>query len=98
MSQSETVVVVGLGEVGKPLYELASGYHKVVGVDVAPLTTEVGNVDVLHICYPFQINDFVGETVKYINRFKPRLTVVNSTVCGGTTRAIAAQSGTDVMY
>jgi UDP-N-acetyl-D-mannosaminuronate dehydrogenase len=98
MNKSETVVVVGLGEVGKPLYQLVSKYHKVIGVDVAPLTTEVKQVDVLHVCFPFQINDFVGEAVRYIDLFEPGLTVVNSTVAVGTTRAIAQRAGTGVIY
>jgi UDP-N-acetyl-D-mannosaminuronate dehydrogenase len=81
------IVVVGLGEVGKPLFELASQYHETIGVDIEPVEV-AGAVDVLHICYPFQIQDFVGETVRYIERYKPVLTVINSTVAVGTTRAV----------
>jgi UDP-N-acetyl-D-mannosaminuronate dehydrogenase len=81
------VVVVGLGEVGKPLYALVSQYQETAGVDIEPVVIEAG-VDVLHICYPFQVKDFVAETVRYIDRYKPSLTVINSTVAVGTTRAI----------
>jgi len=84
------VVVVGLGEVGKPLYELASQHHETIGVDIEPVAIH-GVVDVLHICYPFQIRDFVGESVRYIVRYKPALTVINSTVAVGTTRAVGQQ-------
>jgi UDP-N-acetyl-D-mannosaminuronate dehydrogenase len=98
MSKTKTVVVTGLGEVGKPLSELISKYHNVVGVDITPPTEDVKDVDVLHICFPFQIKDFVGESARYIDFFKPRLTVVNSTVAVGTTRAIAQRSGTPVAY
>jgi UDP-N-acetyl-D-mannosaminuronate dehydrogenase len=58
----------------------------------------VTDVDVLHICFPFQIADFVGEAARYVKLFSPRLTVVNSTVAVGTTRAIAHQTGTAVAY
>ncbi len=51
----------------------------------------------LHLCYPFQIKDFVGESVRYIELFKPKLTIVNSTVAVGTTRLIAERSGTPVV-
>jgi UDP-N-acetyl-D-mannosaminuronate dehydrogenase len=92
MKQGETVVVVGLGEVGKPLLELASTSHNVVGVDVAPPAQQPQDVEVLHVCYPFRIADFVGETARYIELFKPSLTIVNSTVDVGTTRAIAERT------
>ena len=41
MSETQTVVVVGLGEVGKPILEIVSRRHKVVGVDVAPPTERI---------------------------------------------------------
>ena len=45
------------------------------------------------MCYPFEIKDFIGETARYIELFKPRLTVINSTVAVGTTRAVAERTG-----
>jgi UDP-N-acetyl-D-mannosaminuronate dehydrogenase len=100
MAQMKTnrqkVVVVGLGEVGKPLFELASKYHDTVGVDISPVG-QVNDVDVMHICFPFQMKDFIGESARYIDLFRPALTVVNSTVSIGTTRAIAERTGADVV-
>jgi UDP-N-acetyl-D-mannosaminuronate dehydrogenase len=90
------VVVVGLGEVGKPLFQLASQHHDAIGIDVSPVAP-VGQVDVLHICYPFEIPDFVGETARYIAVFNPELTIVNSTVAVGTTRAIALRTGAKIV-
>jgi len=98
MTDKNKIVVVGLGEVGKPLYELISKYHNVLGVDITPPSTPPSSVDVLHICYPFQIRDFVGECARYIEMFKPSLTVINSTVAVGTTRKVAQRSGTSVTY
>jgi len=98
MSGAATVVVVGLGEVGRPLLELASARHKAVGLDVAPPTERVERVDVMHVCYPFEIKDFVGETARYIERFAPGVTIVNSTVGVGTTRAIAERTGAAVVH
>jgi UDP-N-acetyl-D-mannosaminuronate dehydrogenase len=96
VNTKQTVVVVGLGEVGKPLLELMSKYHDAVGVDVSPVHN-MGKVDVLHICFPFEIPDFVGETARYIDLYRPSLTVVNSTVGIGTTRAIAERTSTAVV-
>jgi len=67
-----------------------------VGVDISPVE-RVEHVDVLHICYPFQISDFIGESARYIEIYEPALTIVNSTVAVGTTRAIADRTGAAVV-
>jgi len=97
MDKPKNVVVAGLGEIGRPILELASRCHQTVGVDVSPLAGKIGSVDVLHVCYPFGIADFVGETVRYIELFRPGLTIINSTAAVGTTRAVAQRTGTTVV-
>lgn len=96
MNSKDKVAVVGLGEVGKPLFDLVAQRHDAIGVDMAPVP-EAGTVDVLHICIPFEIPDFIGESIRYINMFKPELAVINSTVGIGTTRAVAERSGAMVV-
>lgn len=93
MREENSIVVVGLGEVGRPLLQFLSGHYKVIGVDLAPPAEPVGKVDVLHICFPFEIKDFVGESARYIEMFKPGLTIIHSTVAVGTTRAVAERTG-----
>lgn len=97
MNERNKIVVVGLGEIGKPLFELISTRHEAIGVDISPVD-RVEHVDVMHVCYPFQIKDFVGETARYIEFFRPRLTIINSTVAVGTTRSVAQQTGTVVVH
>jgi UDP-N-acetyl-D-mannosaminuronate dehydrogenase len=53
---------------------------------------------VLHICFPFQVKDFVGEAARYIQQIRPRLAIINSTVEIGTTRKVADKTGTGVAY
>jgi UDP-N-acetyl-D-mannosaminuronate dehydrogenase len=96
MEKKTEVAVVGLGEVGRPLLELISRKYQAVGIDITP-SDPVRFVDVLHICYPFQIMDFIGETVRYIKLFRPALTIINSTVAIGTTRKIAQRAGAKVV-
>jgi len=96
VTNNKKVVVVGLGEVGKPLFQVISQYHDTVGVDIAPVES-VGPVDILHVCFPFEIRDFIGETARYIQRYRPEITVVNSTVAVGTTRAIEERTGSPVV-
>jgi UDP-N-acetyl-D-mannosaminuronate dehydrogenase len=97
MDKAKTVVVAGLGEIGRPIFELASRCRRTLGIDLAPLAETVGPVDILHVCYPFAIPDFIGETVRYIKLFNPELTIINSTVSVGTTRAVAQRTGTPVV-
>ncbi|HZR66786.1 MAG TPA: hypothetical protein VFA85_16710 [Terriglobales bacterium] len=91
-------VVIGLGEVGKPILDLISDSCDAIGVDVAPLAKPIEHVDVMHVCYPFEIPDFVGETASYIEKFKPALTIIESTIGVGTTRKIAERTGADVVH
>ena len=97
MGETDTVAVVGLGEIGRPLLELISTRYPTLGVDLSPPSRRPEGVDVLHICYPFNIEDFVGETARYIELFRPSLTIINSTVGIGTTRAVAERTGAAVV-
>lgn len=97
MNKNKEVVVLGLGEVGKPLFELIMKHRPTIGIDIAPHIGTIREVEVMHVCYPFQIPDFVGQTARYIEQLKPELTIVNSTVSVGTTRQIADRTGTAVV-
>lgn len=97
MKERLKVVVAGLGEIGKPIFELVSRQHHTVGVDITPPSEPIENVDILHVCYPFQIPDFIGETARYMKLFTPALTIINSTVAIGMTRAIGDRTGAAVV-
>jgi len=92
----QTVVIVGLGEVGKPLLEIMKGRYLTFGVDIDQ-PASVSQCDVMHICFPFRDGKFVEQVVEYIHQYRPALTVINSTVAPGTTRQIAVESGTAVV-
>src|SRR5450759_2005754 len=94
---SSLVVVVGLGEVGKPLHQILSHTYPCVGVDVDPVDLNQP-VSVLHVCVPFNVSDFIGVTTQYIQKYKPDLTVINSTVAPGTTRTVSERSRSPVAY
>jgi UDP-N-acetyl-D-mannosaminuronate dehydrogenase len=97
LSKSEEVVVAGLGEIGRPIFELASKRHHATGIDISLPPVQVRRTDILHICYPFAIKDFVGETARYVELLQPELTIINSTVAVGTTRAVAKRTGATVV-
>jgi len=92
----QTVVIVGLGEVGKPLLEIMKRRYRTFGVDINQ-PASVSTCDVMHICFPFQNGNFVEQVVEYIYQYRPGLTIINSTVAPGTTRRIAVDSGTAVV-
>jgi len=105
----EKVLVVGLGEVGRALFELLkeSGKFYVYGFDIdeGKMRSIVGDVklpkvfDVMHVCYPCSDQEnFVKVTVDYMRRFKPKLTIIDSTVAPGTTQKIFEETRSLVVH
>lgn len=92
-----SVLVIGLGEIGKPLLEIISSHYKVIGIDIEPVEFN-GECEFMHICYPFQITDFIGQSVAYIKKYRPKMTVINSTVAPGTTRAIYQETKSPIVH
>ena len=80
------VLVVGLGHVGSAIYELVKGKHEVDYIEIDKQETEL-EPDVMHICMNYT-SDFEDTTVGYMRRFRPGLTILESTVRIGTTRRI----------
>jgi len=99
----EKVLVVGLGEVGRTLFELLkeSGKFTVYGTDMdkermrtVGQTELPKEVDVMHVCIPcFSRGQFVKTVAEYVKKFKPRLVINNSTVMVGTTMDIYKRCG-----
>jgi UDP-N-acetyl-D-mannosaminuronate dehydrogenase len=82
------IVVVGLGEIGKPLFDLIRTKYSATGVDMQPVHVEK-ECDILHICFPFDFGSFPSECERYIRMYKPALTIINSTVAPVTARRIS---------
>jgi UDP-N-acetyl-D-mannosaminuronate dehydrogenase len=102
------VLVVGLGEIGRSLFELLKERRKfeVYGWDVDKRKMQdiqqgdlPKEVDVLHICYRCSDQkEFVNTTVDYAMRFRPELTIINSTVPPGTTQKVYTLLGGHVAH
>jgi UDP-N-acetyl-D-mannosaminuronate dehydrogenase len=94
----EMVLVVGLGEIGRTLFELLkeNGSFTVYGLDLDKTKMRATSqdpsklpkeVDTLHICLPCKDQDkFVATVASYAKQFKPHLLIINSTVPPGTTK------------
>lgn len=90
-------LVIGLGEVGRPLLTVLQRVHRVEGIDLPPQEV-AGWVDLLHVCYPGDIDDFVGVTAAYVRRYEPEVVVIHSTVPVGTTRAVQASASVPAVH
>jgi len=82
------VLIAGAGDVGKSLAQILKKKYNIYFID-RNYSGKFSNInfDVLHICFPYN-KKFINSTVLYIKQFKPRLTIINSTVAVGTTQKI----------
>lgn len=101
MSISETAatLVVGLGEVGKPLFTILKRQEPdAIGIDIQPAQVDCP-VGVMHICFPFMDSaEFQKAAVGYVLKHTPKVVVINSTVVPGTTRSIEEATGVPCVY
>jgi UDP-N-acetyl-D-mannosaminuronate dehydrogenase len=94
----EKVLVVGLGEVGLALFGLLkeSKHFSVYALDIdEEKMQQTGQkalpetVDFMHVCLPCgDPKNFVNTVAGYRERFKPKLTIINSTVPPRTTQQL----------
>ena len=99
----ERVLVVGLGEVGRTLFDVLkeSGCFTVYGFDIdekkmreTGQSTVPSKVDIMHICIPCPNQDnFLDAAAGYVERFKPELAVINSTIPPETTMKLHKRCG-----
>jgi UDP-N-acetyl-D-mannosaminuronate dehydrogenase len=94
-STEAPVLVVGLGEVGAPLLEILSTSHRAAGRDIEDRPYH--GVRILHLCFPFG-PDFISQAAGYVAAYQPEVTVLNSTVVPGTTKAIEDKTGFPAVY
>lgn len=91
MIEEYEVVILGTGEIGKPLYELLKGVYKSLPVDPIHHKNNVGlkvNCEYLHVCIPGNISNFENIVIDYINFYNPKAVIIHSTVIPGTTKRI----------
>ncbi len=99
----ETVLIIGLGEIGHTLFELYSEAKEkfaVYGLDINQEKMNALNqtkdkipaqVDTLQVCLPCGNPEKFAKIISgYVEQYKPKLTIINSTVPPGTTLKVAA--------
>lgn len=86
MVKNESTIIIGNGEIGTALYKVLFDFYQ-------PLYTKdmedfyINNIKWMHICYPYS-NHFIKNTKKYISEYKPKYTIIHSTIPLGTTEKI----------
>ena len=98
-------IVIGLGEIGNPIYKLLSKTFPTAGYDINPKLMNQKKFDKLknkqtifvHICIPFseKFNSIVTNTVK---KFNPKAIVIHSTISPGTTEKLQRELDIPVIY
>jgi UDP-N-acetyl-D-mannosaminuronate dehydrogenase len=93
-----TTLVIGLGEVGSALAEVLERSQRILRHDIEPVKIEEP-IGVAHLCFPSQSREqFERIAIGYLERFLPKLAIINSTVLPGTTRRIAAATKIPTAY
>lgn len=85
-------IIIGLGEIGLPWFNLISKVRTVVGIDLDPKKSRGEwrgeSIEILNICIPFG-NDFIDIVVDSVVKYHPKMLVIHSTIKPYTTMKIA---------
>ena len=102
---SEKILIIGLGEVGKPLYKILSeNFTNVYGYDsdrsktIHELKAIPKPIEIMHIAYPYTGGEFIDSTINYIRSFNPRLVIIHSSIPPRTTRLIQSKTNSIIAY
>ena len=98
-------IVVGIGEIGKPILRLLSKQNTTVGFDVRPNLMDQRiferyknlKTSFLHITIP-ATDRFSNNVLKLYKKFQPECIVIHSTIRPGTTAKLQAKLPIPVIY
>ena len=98
-------IVIGLGEIGAPIYNLLSRTFPTAGYDINPKLMnhqkyeKLKNEQIIfvHICIPHS-KKFQNTVMKIVKKFKPKALVIHSTISPGTTERLQKKLNIPVIY
>ena len=94
----KTVIVVGCGEVGHPIWQLCrGGFEQVIAEDPRCGKAEKAKYPVaaMHIVIPGSLPGFVEIVESYINKYDPEIVLIHSTTVPGVTDKLVDRFGAD---
>ena len=95
-------IVVGLGEIGLPIFKLLSKKIKIDGFDkIEKLNSNkfsnIKNIEFMHICIPFSKN-FEKSVLELTKKFNPDGIVIHSTISPNTTKKLQTKLDLPIIY
>jgi len=96
-------IVIGLGEIGLPIFKLISKNFPVEGIDKIKkfnkqkTSLKSHTVDLMHICIPFS-KKLLSIIKKYEEKYEPKVIVIHSTISPNTTETVQKKLNTPVIY
>jgi UDP-N-acetyl-D-mannosaminuronate dehydrogenase len=99
VNEEAVTLVVGLGEVGKPLHTILKRQEPgIIGIDIEPAQVDKP-VGIMHVCFPYiDSAQFQSAVAGYVLKYAPKVVVINSTAVPGTTRSIETETGVPCVY
>jgi len=98
-------MVVGLGEIGLPIYKLISKKIPTASYDINPKLInkknnkkyEKSDISLLHVCIPFS-KRFLKDVVLIFKKFNPEGIVIHSTISPHTTERLQSTLSIPIIY
>lgn len=75
-------IILGFGEIGTALAKVLKTYNPIIKTKTKE---NISGIEIMHICFPYS-NSFVKEVKRYQELYKPKYTVIHSTVPVGTSK------------
>ena len=98
-------IVIGLGEIGRPIMGLLSKSKVVVGFDVNEKLMDFRKfkkyehleTSFIHVCIPFT-NKFISHVKSLYGKFSPKCIVIHSTITPYTTKKLQSELPIPIIY
>lgn len=94
------ILIAGYGEVGASIEKLYEGKDEYNTFRIDPskgYAENIDNPDVMHICFEYS-EKFSKYAIEYINKHKPELTIIHSTVAPLTTQIIYDNTKAEIVH
>jgi len=95
------ILIVGYGQIGKAihgLYEKLDETFEIYRIDTREEAQQIpDNIEIMHICFGYD-EKFSRHAIQYIEKHKPELTIIHSTVAPLTTQIIYDNTKADIVH
>ena len=94
--------MVGLGEIGLPIFKLLSKYFPTDGFDkIEKLNSQkfskTKDIELMHVCIPFT-KSFQSEVIELEKKFKAKGIIIHSTISPNTTKKLQGKLSVPIIY